>query len=110
MQVKGKKSQDDKGCTVTARTKVKVDAPNVRVQRQTSNKYHVHGQEEESKDIYLESACQCKNSKHVQMREKDWIRHSTNVPLKPSDYFKKTPNNQSSTAKIPPFPVTGHIH
>lgn len=47
MQVKGKKSQDDKGCTVTARTKVKVDAPNVRVQRQTSNKYHVHGQEEE---------------------------------------------------------------
>lgn len=39
------------------------------------------------------------------MREKDWISHSTNVPLKPSDYFKKTPNNQSSTAKIPPFPV-----
>lgn len=111
MQVKGKKSQDDKkGCTVTVRTKVKVDVPSVRVQRQTSNKHHVHGQEEERKGIYLESACQCKNSKHVQMREKDWISHSINVPLKPSAYFKKAPNKQSSTAKIPPFPVTGHIH
>lgn len=107
MQVKEKKSQDDKkGCTVTARTKVKVDMPSVRVQRQTSNKYHVHGQEEGRKGIYLGSACQCKDSKHAQMREKDWISHS--IPLKPSDYLKKP--KKSSTVKTPHFPVTGHIH
>lgn len=43
MQVKGKKSQDDKKrCTVTQTDKVKEDGHSVTVQRQTSNKYHVH--------------------------------------------------------------------
>lgn len=39
MQVKGKKSQDG---TVTQRAKVKEDGHSMTVQRQTSNKYHVH--------------------------------------------------------------------
>lgn len=43
MQVKGEKSQDDKKkYTVTQKAKIKEERHSERVQRQTSNKYHVH--------------------------------------------------------------------
>lgn len=42
------------------------------------------------------------------MREKDWISHSANATLEFLECFLE--NKQTSTAKTPPFTVTGHIH
>lgn len=56
----------------------------------------------------LERACQCKNCKHGQMREKDGVSHSTSAILESLECFLE--NKQACTAKTSPFPVTGHIH